>query len=459
MKNHKHESRRELFRAGSTEFESQTLTVLILVNVDLLNDGLRLEFENSTDVKSKDFKIPRNVYRAVLEVYVSFHENDESWYANPVNEYVSLNNLTVPGNGAFREVVVSLDEMVAGAVWPFTVIYTGGANPLFWRPISGIGSFDLPSYDIEITPLLGKILDGSSHKISFRVTDALNVWYVDANLHLWLDGESMKTEGKSLKCSCSTLSFYHECRSIILTGMVKSSYGTITTKSSQGLSYISYMVMGNEGNLQIVDQIIEFNDTVYAAMPSSSVYSLDYVSVSNVTLELEDKRVKSFEYGSFVSAVNNLQKAEGYMIVKGLASTRQVYDYNDDSCCYFRNISSSGDMILHDKVIDSCSKSTRSHWPLKIGKRWSSYYDANALLECPLYLEIRLCLSIFCCLFLQKFAGVTSSRTCWIIGSVLSRWLIFPPVSPFYGQAIGCERGSLQICINCNFVDVSFYLI
>ncbi|KAF3635528.1 hypothetical protein FXO37_25938 [Capsicum annuum] len=85
----------------------------------------------------------------------------------------------------------------------------------------------------------------------------------------------MKTEGKSLKCSCSTLPFYRECRSIILTGMVKSSYGTITTKSSQGLSYISYMVMGNEGNLQIVDQIIEFNDTVYAAMPSSSVYSLE----------------------------------------------------------------------------------------------------------------------------------------------------------------------------------------
>ncbi|PHT69630.1 Peptide-N4-(N-acetyl-beta-glucosaminyl)asparagine amidase A [Capsicum annuum] len=327
------------------------LIVPISRNVDLLNDGLRLEFENSTVVKSKDFKIPRNVYRAMLEVYVSFHENNESWYANSVNEYVSLNNLSVPGNGAFRGVVVSLDEMVAGAVWPFTVIYTGGANPLFWRPIGGIGSFDLPSYDIEITPLLGKILDGSSHKFSFRVTDALNVWYVDANLYLWLDGESMKTEGKSLKCSCSTLPFYRECRSIILTGMVKSSYGTITTKSSQGLSYISYMVMGNEGNLQIVDQIIEFNDTVYAAMPSSSVYSLESfkkylfqvvfeqyrsrkpkLCVSNVTLELEDKRVKSFEYGSFVSAVNSLQKAEGYMIVKGLASTRQVYDYNDDSC-------------------------------------------------------------------------------------------------------------------------------
>ncbi|KAH0751486.1 hypothetical protein KY290_004707 [Solanum tuberosum] len=376
-----------------------------------LNDGLWFEIENSTDVQSKDFKIPPNVYRAVLEVYVSFHENDESWYGNPPNEYISSNNLTIAGNGAFREVVVSLDEMVVGVVWPFTVIYTGGANPLFWRPISGIGSFDLPSYDIEFTPLLGKILDGNSHKISFRVTDALNVWYVDANLHLWLDEKSKKTEGKLLRYSLLPLSLSvltnftgfngsfitNASRSITLTGMVKSSYGTITTKSSQSLSYSNYMVMGNEGNLQIVDQIIEFNDTVYATTPSSSVHSLEsfkkylfkwysdnvdqgnqsYASISNLTLGLEDKRVKASKYGSSTSSVNNLQKAQGNMlvkgqlVVKGLGSTQQVYKYNDDSYCYSRNISSSNYTILYDKVSNSCSKSTWSRLPLRIGKRLS----------------------------------------------------------------------------------------
>ncbi|CAN4087367.1 unnamed protein product [Withania somnifera] len=391
-----------------SDFDSGAdLIIPISRNLEL-NDGLWFEIENSTDVQSKDFKIPQNVYRAVLEVYVSFHENDEFWFANPPNEYVSLNNLSVPGNGAFREVVVSLDEMVVGVVWPFTVIYTGGANPLFWRPISGIGSFDLPSYDIEVTSLLGRILDGGSHNISFRVTDALNVWYVDANLHLWLDRRSMKTEGKLLKYSCLPLSFSlltnfkgfdgsfitNATRSITLTGMVKSSYGTITTKSSQSLSYRNYMVMGNEGNLQIVDQIIEFNDTVYATTPSSSVHSLEsfkkyllklysdnvdqgnqsYASITNLTLGLADKRLKGSKYGSSVSSVNNLQKAQGYMlvkgnlVVKGLGSTQQLYKYTDDSCCYSRNISSSNYTILYDKVSDSCSKSTWSYWPLRIGK-------------------------------------------------------------------------------------------
>ncbi|KAL3333295.1 hypothetical protein AABB24_033396 [Solanum stoloniferum] len=359
-----------------------------------LNDGLWFEIENSTDVQSKEFKIPQNVYRAVLEIYVSFHENDEFWYGNLPNDYITANNRSdIAGNGAFREVIVSLDDVVVGAVWPFTVIYTGGINPLLWRPISGIGSFDLPSYDIEITPLLGKILDGSSHNISFSVTNALNVWYVDANLHLWLDKKSVKTEGKLLEFSSLPLSFSlasnftgldgsfvtNARRSISMTGWVKSSYGIVTTRSSQSFSYSNSMVMGNDANLQVVDQTIEFNDTVYAKTWSFSVQVLEsfkkfqlhmysdgvemgdksYASISNVTLLFDEKRLKC---GSSASSVHNLQNAQGYMLVKdqsidsGLGSTQQIYKYNDDKGCYFRNISSSNYTVLYDKVINSCSK-------------------------------------------------------------------------------------------------------
>ncbi|KAM3344626.1 hypothetical protein P3S68_024335 [Capsicum galapagoense] len=105
------------------------LIVSISRNVDL-NYALWFEIENSIDVKSKDFKIPQNVYRALLEVDVSFHENDDSWYGNSVNEYVSLNNLSVSRNGAFREVIVSLDEIVVGVVYPFTIIYIEGDDKL-----------------------------------------------------------------------------------------------------------------------------------------------------------------------------------------------------------------------------------------------------------------------------------------------------------------------------------------
>ncbi|KAL3323316.1 hypothetical protein AABB24_040437, partial [Solanum stoloniferum] len=390
-------------------FDSRADLILPISRNMPLNDGLWFEVENSTDVQSKEFEIPQNAYRAVLEIYVSFHENDEFWYSNPPNDYIRANNLTdTPGNGAFREVVVSVDGVVVGAIWPFTVIYTGGVNPLLWRPISGIGSFDLPSYDIEITPFLGNILDGNKHRISFSVTNALNVWFIDANLHLWLDEKSIKTEGKLLKYSCLPLSFSlatnftgidgsfvtNASRSITLTGWVKSSYGNITTKSAQGLSYSNYMVEGNGANLQNVHQIIYFNETVDVMMPSSSVQSLEsfkkfllvlhsdnvdkgdesYASISNVTLGFDDSRVKTFKNGSSASSTENMQKAQGHILVKGrlvvsgVGSTQQVYKYKDNSFCYSRNISSLNYTIHYDKVSNSCPRSTLSRLPFSFGK-------------------------------------------------------------------------------------------
>ncbi|KAL2496514.1 Peptide-N4-(N-acetyl-beta-glucosaminyl) asparagine amidase A protein [Forsythia ovata] len=365
-----------------------------------LNDGLWFEIENSTDVESKEFKIPPNVYRAVLEVYISFHENDEFWYGNYPNEYIEVNNLTgVPGNGPFREVVVSLDNTVVGAVWPFTVIYTGGVNPLLWRPITGIGSFDLPSYDIEITPLLAKLLDGKFHTFGFSVTNALNVWYIDANLHLWLDKKNGKTEGRVLNYNIGPLTvsltsnftgldgsfITNVSRSMIYSGWVSSSHGKIVTKSFQGFNYCNVMVMGNDGNLQVVNQTINFNTTVDAKKPSSSVlhslksfkkfdfyYYSDnvdkgndtYASVANLTLGFNEKKEKNSDIGFSTSTLKNIQNAQGYMLVKGnlvvsgLGSTQQEYRYNDDKFCYFRSVSSSNYTILHDKESNTCSKET-----------------------------------------------------------------------------------------------------
>jgi len=122
-------------------------------------------------VQSKKLAIPSNTYLAVLEVFVSFHSNDEFWYTNPPNDYIQANNLSdVPGNGAFREVVARVDGEVVGTDWPFTVIYTGAVNLLLWRPITGIGSFNLSTYDIDITPFLGRLLDSEEHDFGFGIT-------------------------------------------------------------------------------------------------------------------------------------------------------------------------------------------------------------------------------------------------------------------------------------------------
>ncbi|CAK8569660.1 unnamed protein product [Lathyrus sativus] len=377
-----------------------------------LNDGLWFNIQNSTDVGLKEFSVPQNAYRAVLEVYVSFHENDEFWYSNPPNEYLSANNITnSPGNGPFREVLVTLDDKVVGSVWPFTVIYTGGVNPLLWRPITGIGSFDLPSYDIEITPFLGEILDGKTHLIGFKVTNALNVWYIDANLHLWLDANSVRTQGvllnhidkplvESLVSNFSGLNgtfLTSAKKSILSSGWVRSSFGNITTSFVQDFSYYSSMVMRKNGEKQTVNQIISFNDSIHVKLPSSRLDLVDdtnrnfslyldtdeldqdndtYLAVSNVTLGFDVNKSKSKDSKFSKSFLNNVQDSQGKIVVKknmvisGVGETQQDYRYESNEGCYFRKIGSSNYTILYDKVKHSCNKRSHSPFGLKIIKKF-----------------------------------------------------------------------------------------
>ncbi|TRO75456.1 hypothetical protein FKB34_17240, partial [Glycocaulis profundi] len=109
------------------------------------------------------------------------------------DSYVEENNLdTGRAHGAYREVLVTIDGNLVGGVVPFPLIFTGGINPLFWEPVVSIGAFDLPSYDIDLTPFLGFLLDGKEHSIGIQVADGISFWLVDANLHMWFDSADVK---------------------------------------------------------------------------------------------------------------------------------------------------------------------------------------------------------------------------------------------------------------------------
>lgn len=372
--------------------------LILPISRDLsLGDALWFSLQNSSDhTQGKEFSVPRNTYRAMLEVFVSFHSSDEFWYGNAPNDYISANNLSIPGNGPFREVVVSLDDVVVGAVWPFTVIYTGGVNPLLWRPITGIGSYDLPTYEIEITPFLGKILDGKTHKFGFCVTNGLNVWFVDANLHLWLDDKSSRTEGKlieyraepakqSSKSNFKGLegTFLMRARRFISsTGWVKTCKGIITTHAYQRFVFQNKMEYKNDGNLQIVRQTIDAYHGVDVKFPSMVMQSTqlhqnfqlylfsDYEELSsdsfsendNLSLSFNEERFSGGHFGLSYSSLYNFEHGRGYMnvtqskVTDGLGSTRQIYRYNSKDDCYDRDVSVRNYTILHDNSGTFCGK-------------------------------------------------------------------------------------------------------
>jgi hypothetical protein len=83
-------------------------------------------------------------------------------------------------------------------------VFTGGLSPGFWAPIVGIDTYDVPSFEIDVTPFLPVLCDGKPHAFELKVvgydskttlgTTAEN-WWVTASVFIWLDKDSDETRG------------------------------------------------------------------------------------------------------------------------------------------------------------------------------------------------------------------------------------------------------------------------
>jgi hypothetical protein len=124
--------------------------------------------DNATTMQT----IPSGVTRAVVSLSACGQATEEFWYSNVLSSDAdTFVNTTggLYGHSPFREVQLFIDDMLAGVIWPFPVIFTGGIAPGFWRPIVGIDAFDLREPEIEITPFLPYLSDGQPHAFQIKV--------------------------------------------------------------------------------------------------------------------------------------------------------------------------------------------------------------------------------------------------------------------------------------------------
>ncbi|KAF8719851.1 hypothetical protein HU200_024610 [Digitaria exilis] len=351
------------------------------------SSGFWFRIQNSTDSRSKLVTIPSNTYRAVLEVFVSPHSNDEFWYSNPPD---------MRGNAAYREVVVRVDSYLAGSFVPFPVIYTGGINPLFWQPVAALGAFNLPTYDIELTPFLGVLVDGGAHEIALSVVDGIAEWLVDANLHLWLDSGSSSVSAALGRYSTPRLSITRRYSTRLLdgsfeirakrksrvSGWVKSSFGNLTTEVETELEATSMVEFTNEGRNKTVrlQAKQEAEVTVRSSETGKKVGKVETEAKFPLWVEMV---TEDGENGTYVMKVNlthslrvetgveaeglferetklaDEQAAEGWMLVRdhdvlnGSAATTQSYRYSDDAGRYERAIDTLDGAVLSDNVTES----------------------------------------------------------------------------------------------------------
>ncbi|TID15680.1 putative peptide-n4-(n-acetyl-beta-d-glucosaminyl) asparaginase amidase n [Venturia nashicola] len=116
--------------------------------------------------------LPKNTGRAVVSISANGQIDEEFWWTSVLsNDTETFPNTTGPliGHSPFREVQLYIDGILAGVVWPFPIIFTGGVAPGLWTPIVGIDAFDLRESEIDITPFVPLLTDGRSHEFSMQI--------------------------------------------------------------------------------------------------------------------------------------------------------------------------------------------------------------------------------------------------------------------------------------------------
>ncbi|KAI0539186.1 peptide N-acetyl-beta-D-glucosaminyl asparaginase amidase A-domain-containing protein [Xylaria digitata] len=262
-------------------------------------------FSLPEDRAAVDLTLPQNAKTAVVSIMASGNAAEEFWFTNVPTEYIN----TFPGNegwlygySPFREVQLLIDNQLAGVSWPFPILFTGGVDPGAWRPIVGIDAYELPSFEIDVTPWLGLLTDGEPHSFALRVVgydtsteDGIGPvgenWWVSGSVFVWISEAGEQTTAENFKSDIPpplfdfqpTLETYTAEDSTVTN---TSFYYTLT--ATRSLTVSSKITTGGQNRLVSWSQNVTYsniqNMTDFAfnqslAMISSGSYSS---SVSNI---------------------------------------------------------------------------------------------------------------------------------------------------------------------------------
>ncbi|KZV91488.1 hypothetical protein EXIGLDRAFT_615646 [Exidia glandulosa HHB12029] len=242
-------------------------TADMIIPLSNLSPTLPNFFTISDDIgAATNISLPANTEQALVEVYCSGNSAEEFWYGNTPDEFVPYFPDTVTGKGPFREVQVLVNGELAGVVWPFPVIYTGGVTPSNWRPLTAFGTYDQPHYVVDITPFLPSLLSpvtGATHNITLRVqgqgisAPSINSnWFVSGSVHVTLGTGTARTTGKLVKYDVGPLD-------LKTTGSASAGNETVLTKvtASRKVHIESLLTVGGRSRRVVFQQDLAYVNT------------------------------------------------------------------------------------------------------------------------------------------------------------------------------------------------------
>jgi hypothetical protein len=345
--------------------------------------------------------LPTNITRADLEVYPKGNSCDEFWYGGLPDNFVAAHaDAGLCGGGPYRELDASLDGIPAGASIPFPNIFTGGVNPLLWRPIPAVDAFNLQPRNFDLTPFVGSLVDGGAHSIGVSVAHAQSYWGLTPNLLIWTDPHSAQTTGSTTQNtlaanptqytgdqqtgSQSTDYTLTAHRSYTIAGWVDTSAGRIMTTVSRTLDFSNTndftltnfrQQTRNDQELKTVTttsdgsgrhvSVLDERDPLTAVEMFQDPSATDFFTLpAQVTqAKLVSESVTDNGTPTFSSTLSNSTQSAGilsefnsgqYRLANG--TDQQDYHYADSTgTCYDHSIKAAQGYVTNEQVSTSCS--------------------------------------------------------------------------------------------------------
>lgn len=211
--------------------------------------------QTGADVLAATFSLPANVEAAYLDVIPQSQSSDEFWYTCVPDDVA--NEVFSCGGTAFREAEVTVDGQPAGVAPVYPWIFTGGIDPLLWRPIPGVQTLNFVPYRVDLTPFAGLLSNGQPHQVGVSVYNANHYFLVAASLLLYQDHGSAHVTGAvtqntvgsvpapSIQENLTTASdgtvtgtiTTRELRAFTVSGYVNTSHGRVDTTVRQALVF------------------------------------------------------------------------------------------------------------------------------------------------------------------------------------------------------------------------------
>src|SRR5262249_23809216 len=198
-----------------------------------------------------------NVERAFLDVVAQSQAGDEFWYTCVPNDVA--NELQSCGGTGFRESQVSIDGQPAGVAPVYPWIYTGGIDPLLWRPIPGVQTLNFVPYRVDLTPFAGVLSNGQPHTVSVNVFNTNRGFSTTATLLLFQDHGGQVVTGQVTENTIGS-GPAPNVQENVTTDAGGNITGTVTVTSSRQFTVAGF-VNTSHGNIRTtVDQSINFSN-------------------------------------------------------------------------------------------------------------------------------------------------------------------------------------------------------